>query len=88
MPKDRCSFEVVYAKNDVGGEEIEHVVVRGGLSDAAVTLTVPQIYNLARLLDIVQNVAERIETTRHERVNGNGNGNGGIALPRPQAVKP
>lgn len=56
---DRCSFEVVYRKNAEGTEVIEHVVVRTGLSDASVTLTIPQVYNLARLLDIVQQVSER-----------------------------
>jgi hypothetical protein len=70
MPKDRCSFEVVYAKNERGIEEIEHVIIRGGLSDATVTLTIPQVCNLARLLDIVQTVNER-----------NSNGNGVTALP-------
>lgn len=70
MPKDRCSFEVVYAKNEAGNEEIEHVVIRGGLSDASVSLSIPQVYNLARLLDIVQTVNER-----------NSNGNGVAALP-------
>jgi hypothetical protein len=59
MTNDRCSFEVVYKKNADGLEVIEHVVVRTGLSDATVTLTIPQVYNLARLLDIVQNVTER-----------------------------
>jgi hypothetical protein len=58
MPKDRCSFEVVYTKNEAGVEEIEHVVVRGGLSDASVALTIAQVYNLARLLDIVQSPGE------------------------------
>ena len=53
MPKDRCSFEVVYAKTDGGLEEIEHVVIRGGLSDASVSLTISQVFNLARLLDLV-----------------------------------
>jgi hypothetical protein len=56
---DRCSFEVVYRKNAEGIEVIDNVVVRTGLSDASVTLTIPQVYNLARLLDIVQAVAER-----------------------------
>lgn len=59
IPNDRCSFEVVYRKNGEGVEVIEHVIVRTGLSDASVTLTIPQVYNLARLLDIVQQVNER-----------------------------
>jgi glutaredoxin-related protein len=59
MPHDRCSFEVVYRKNAEGLDVIEHVVVRTGLSDASVTLTIPQVYNLAQLLDIVQEVNER-----------------------------
>ena len=76
---DRCSFEVVYKKNPDGIEEIENVVVRTGLSDASVTLTIAQVVNLARLLDIVQQVSERLP----ERGT-----NGSIqALPRAQAVR-
>jgi hypothetical protein len=59
MSHERCSFEVVYKKNADGLDVIEHVVVRTGLSDASVTLTIPQVYNLARLLNIVQQVNER-----------------------------
>jgi hypothetical protein len=53
MPNDRCSFEVVYKKDKQGEEVIDSVVVRTGVSDAAVTLTIPQVYNLARLLDVI-----------------------------------
>jgi hypothetical protein len=81
MPHDRCSFEVVYRKNAEGLDVIEHVVVRTGLSDAAVTLTIPQVYNLAQLLDIVQQVNER---TLGER---NGNPPAIQAVPRPQTVR-
>ncbi len=59
MANDRCSFEVVYKKNADGMEVIEHVVVRTGLSDASVTLTIPQVYNLAELLGLVQPSPER-----------------------------
>jgi hypothetical protein len=59
MSHERCSFEVVYKKNAEGLDVIEHVVVRTGLSDASVTLTISQVYNLARLLNIVQQVNER-----------------------------
>jgi hypothetical protein len=79
MPKERCSFEVVYTKNEEGIEEIEHVVVRAGLSDASVALTIPQVYNLARLLDIVQHVAERVERPS----NGAAGSNGVMALDKP-----
>lgn len=75
---DRCSFEVVYKKNAEGVEVIDNVVVRTGLSDASVTLTIPQVYNLARLLDIVQAVAERTTSERSPAVQ---------ALPRAQAVR-
>jgi len=80
MAKDRCSFEVVYAKTEAGVEEIEHVILRGGLSDASVTLTIPQIYNLARLLDIDQMFT-------HRSSNGNGSIEKQTALPRAQAIK-
>jgi hypothetical protein len=53
MPIDRCSFEVVYKKDANGDEVIDHVVVRTGISDAAVSLTIPQVCNLARLLDVI-----------------------------------
>lgn len=59
MPADRCSFEVVYRKDAQGDEVIDTVVVRAGISDAAVTLTIPQVYNLARLLDLIPVAAER-----------------------------
>lgn len=76
---DRCSFEVVYKKNPEGVEVIDNVVVRTGLSDASVTLTIPQVYNLARLLDIVQQaVAERSGSERAATMQ---------ALPRAQAVR-
>ena len=75
---DRCSFEVVYRKNAEGVEVIDNVVVRTGLSDASVTLTIPQVYNLARLLDIVQAVAEQKSLERPPSVQ---------ALPRAQAVR-
>lgn len=78
---DRCSFEVIYRKNADGVDDIEHVVVRTGLSDAAVTLTIPQVVNLARLLDIVQKVSERMPSER-----GNVNGQGVQALPRAQVM--
>jgi len=77
-PSDRCSFEVVYKKNAEGLEVIDNVVVRTGLSDASVSLTIPQVYNLARLLDIVQAVAERSSNDRLPGVQ---------ALPRAQAVR-
>lgn len=77
---DRCSFEVVYKKNAEGFEDIDHVVVRTGLSDASVTLTISQVYNLARLLNIVQQVTERSANER--------NGPPPMqALPRAQAVR-
>ncbi|MDB5029065.1 MAG: hypothetical protein JWO66_2754 [Candidatus Eremiobacteraeota bacterium] len=78
---DRCSFEVVYRKNAEGVEVIEHVVVRTGLSDAAVTLTIPQVYNLARLLDLVQQVSERGATDRA------GSSPAVQAVPRAQTVR-
>jgi hypothetical protein len=80
MAKDRCSFEVVYAKNEAGIEEIEHVILRGGLSDASVTLTIPQIYNLARLLDVDQMFT-------HRASNGHASIEKQTALPRAQAIK-
>lgn len=79
-PNDRCSFEVVYKKNAEGTEEIDNVVVRTGLSDAAVTLTISQVYNLARLLNIVPPVAERGSGERLP-------GSAVQALPRAQAVR-
>lgn len=78
-PSERCSFEVVYKKSTEGLEEIDHVVVRTGVSDAGVTLTISQVYNLARLLDIVQQVSER---TGAERQQG-----AFQALPRAHAVR-
>lgn len=77
---DRCSFEVVYKKNAEGVEIIDNVVVRTGLSDASVTLTIAQVHNLARLLDIVPAVTER----GHER---GGERTAMQALPRAQAVR-
>lgn len=77
-PNDRCSFEVVYKKNAEGVEIIDNVVVRTGVSDAAVTLTIPQVYNLARLLDIVQAAVERNAGDRANSVQ---------ALPRAQAIR-
>jgi hypothetical protein len=79
MPADRCSFEVVYKKDAQGDEAIDHVVVRTGLSDASVTLTIPQVYNLARLLNVVP-VIERNVTDR-------GSASTPTALPRAQAVR-
>ncbi|GAC1418105.1 MAG: hypothetical protein NVSMB5_09300 [Candidatus Velthaea sp.] len=58
LPNDRCSFEVVYKKDAQGVESIDHVVVRTGVSDASVTLTIPQVHNLARLLNIVPQKSE------------------------------
>lgn len=81
MQNDRCSFEVVYRKNAEGVDVIEHVVVRTGLSDASVTLTIPQVYNLAQLLDIVQQVNER---TGGER---NGSPPSVQVLPRAPTVR-
>lgn len=79
-PNDRCSFEVIYKKNAEGVEEIDNVVVRTGLSDASVTLTIPQVCNLARLLGIVPPVPERNAKER--------NGAPAVqALPRAQAVR-
>jgi hypothetical protein len=77
---DRCSFEVVYKKNAEGVEIIDNVVVRTGLSDASVTLTIPQVHNLARLLDIVPTAAER----PNERL---GDRTAVQALPWAQAVR-
>jgi hypothetical protein len=79
IQNDRCSFEVVYKKNTDGVEVIEHVIVRTGLSDASVTLTIPQVYNLARLLDIVQQVNERNVAER--------NGSATPLSPRPQTIR-
>jgi hypothetical protein len=62
---DRCSFEVVYKKNAEGIEVIENVVVRTGVSDASVTLTISQVYNLARLLGVVHADADRNGSDRH-----------------------
>jgi hypothetical protein len=64
MPNDRCSFEVVYKKDTQGEEVIDSVVVRTGVSDAAVTLTIPQVYNLARLLDVIPPGTERLADER------------------------
>jgi hypothetical protein len=61
---DRCSFEVVYKKDTHGEEVIDSVIVRTGVSDAAVTLTIPQVYNLARLLDVIPEPEERPEEER------------------------
>lgn len=60
MPIDRCSFEVVYKKDAQGDEVIDHVVVRTGLSDASVTLTIAQVQNLARLLNVIPPTADRM----------------------------
>ena len=80
MSNDRCSFEVVYRKNAEGLDVIEHVVVRTGLSDASVTLTISQVHNLARLLDIVPQAPERS--------GGERNGSPAVqSLPRAQAVR-
>ncbi|HTJ26408.1 MAG TPA: hypothetical protein VMA36_09590 [Candidatus Limnocylindria bacterium] len=81
MSHERCSFEVVYKKNAEGQDVIEHVVVRTGLSDASVTLTIPQVYNLARLLDIVQQVNER------GLADSNGSSPTVQALPRAQVLR-
>jgi hypothetical protein len=64
MPIDRCSFEVVYKKDEHGNEVIDHVVVRTGISDAAVSLTIPQVHNLAQLLDLIPVSPERRATDR------------------------
>ena len=79
-PNDRCSFEVFYKRNADGVDEIDHVIVRTGASDAGVTLTIPQISNLARLLNVVQQVSERTSPER--------NGNPAVqALPRAHSVR-
>jgi hypothetical protein len=79
-PIDRCSFEVIYKKDSEGIEVIDHVVVRTGQSDASVTLTIPQVYNLARLLNLVPQHPERNTPER--------NGSAApVALPRAQAVR-
>jgi hypothetical protein len=62
MPIDRCSFEVIYKKTAQGDEVIDSVIVRTGISDAAVTLTIRQVYNLARLLDLVPAEVEQPES--------------------------
>ena len=64
MPIDRCSFEVVYKKDERGDEVIDHVVVRTGISDAAVSLTIPQVHNLAQLLDLIPVSPEHTATDR------------------------
>jgi hypothetical protein len=79
MPADRCSFEVVYKKDAQGDEAIDHVVIRTGLSDASVTMTIPQVWNLARLLNVIPGV-ERGVIDRGSAVTP-------TALPRAQAVR-
>jgi hypothetical protein len=64
MQIDRYSFEVVYKKDAQGDEVIDSVVVRAGISDAAVTLTISQVYNLARLLDIIPPPVEQATSDR------------------------
>lgn len=76
---DRCSFEVIYKKNPEGSDEIDNVVVRTGVSDASVTLTIAQVCNLARLLDIIPPLPERSPPER--------NGGAQLQLPRAQAVR-
>lgn len=66
MPNDRCSFEVVYKKDAEGVEAIDHVVVRTGVSDASVTLTIPQVHNLARLLNLVPQTSEQMRADSTE----------------------
>jgi hypothetical protein len=80
MPADRCSFEVVYKKDAQGDEAIDHVVVRTGLSDASVTMTLPQVWNLARLLNVIPPSVERGVIERGSVVTP-------AALPRAQAVR-
>jgi hypothetical protein len=72
---DRCSFEVVYKKDVHGDEVIDSVIVRTGVSDAAVTLTISQVYNLARLLDVIPAPEERSNDERAD-----------APLGRPKAV--
>jgi hypothetical protein len=81
MPADRCSFEIVYKKDAQGDEAIDHVVVRTGLSDASVTMTIPQVYNLARLLNVIPPpTVERGMIDRGTTLTP-------TALPRAQAVR-
>jgi hypothetical protein len=80
MPADRCSFEVVYKKDAQGDEAIDHVVIRTGLSDASVTMTIPQVWNLARLLNVIPSNVERGAIDRGAAVTP-------TALPRAQAVR-
>jgi hypothetical protein len=80
MPADRCSFEVVYKKDAQGDEAVDHVVVRTGLSDASVTMTIPQVWNLARLLNVIPPAVERAVTDRGTVLTP-------AALPRAQAVR-
>jgi hypothetical protein len=74
---DRCSFEVVYKKDTHGDEVIDSVIVRTGVSDASVTLTIPQVYNLARLLDVIPLTEERSNDERPD---------GPASNSRPKAV--
>jgi hypothetical protein len=87
MSHDRCSFEVVYKKNAEGVDVVEHVVVRTGLSDASVTLTISQVYNLARLLDIVQQVSERNTAESNGSVQNGSNSPTVQAMPRAQVIR-
>jgi hypothetical protein len=80
MPSDRCSFEIVYKKDAQGDEVIDHVVVRTGLSDASVTMTISQVYNLARLLNVIPPSVERSMIDRTTAMTP-------TALPRAQAVR-
>jgi hypothetical protein len=80
MPSDRCTFEVVYKKDAQGDEAIDHVVIRTGLSDASVTMTIPQVWNLARLLNIIPPMVERGVIDR-------GTAATPTALPRAHAVR-
>jgi|GEM_PF-6313470 len=80
MPADRCSFEVVYKKDGQGDEVIDHVVVRTGLSDASVMLTISQVQNLARLLNVIPQTVERGVVDRGTAITP-------TALPRAQAVR-
>lgn len=80
LPADRCSFEVIYKKDAQGDEVIDHVVVRTGISDASVTLTIAQVNNLARLLNIVSPGSERRAEDRASAPTA-------IDKPRVQAVR-
>lgn len=80
LPNDRCSFEVVYKRDAQGVEVIDHVVVRTGASDAAVSLTIAQVENLARLLNVAPPALDPT-VGEYER------GSSTVALPRAHVIR-